>query len=180
MARRAGRLLLSRLRLFGTLAIAIAGLWLFRSEYLDLARLSWWYNSTNVLQAAAANPDYDLTTLPWQQVHPRVFEIRGGTLTLETSDEPYGYQAYAAIRANGAHTAGITFDADVERGGVTIGIQQAGEWIAANSSENPGPFSGLNSALLGFRRSLMVTIANRHAAGESRITIKSLRVYLRR
>ena len=160
--------------------VAIGGLWLIRSEYVDLARLSWWYDSTNVLQAAPANPDYDLTTLPWQPVHPRVFEIRDGTLTLATSDEPYGYQAYAAIRANGANTAGITFDADVARGGVTIGIQQAGEWIAMNSAEHPGPFSGMNSALLGFRRSLMVTIANRNAAGASQITIKSLRLYLRR
>jgi hypothetical protein len=171
---------LSRLRGFATLAIAAAGLWLLWSQYLDLARLSWWYNSTNVLQAAPVNPDYDLTTLPWQTVHPRIFELREGALTLTTSDEPYGYQAFATIRANGAHTAGIKFDADVERGGVTIGIQQGGEWIAINSSQSTGPFSGLNSALLGFRRSLMVTIANRNAAGESRVTIKSLRLYLRR
>ena len=162
----------------GTLAIAIAGLWLFRSGKSIWRACPGGTLSTNVLQAAAASRlrPHDAAVAA---VHPRVFEIRGGTLTLATVTSRTAIRR-ATIRANGAHTAGITFDADVERGGVTIGIQQAGEWIAINSSENPGPFSGLNSALLGFRRSLMVTIANRNAAGASQVTIKSLRVYLRR
>jgi len=190
VARRTGRLFLNRHlirlapdaatgRAFATIVLAVLGLWFLSSQYLDLARLSWWYDSTNVLRAAASNPDYDLTTLPWQQVQPRRFEIRDAALMLETSAEPYGYQAYANIAANGANTAGITFEADVEDGGVTIGLLQAGTWIAINSSQGTGAFSGLNSALLGFRRSLTVMIANRNAAGRSRVTIKSLRVYLK-
>jgi hypothetical protein len=180
VARRTGRLFLNQLRASAILLTAIAGLWVFWSQFVDLARLSLWYDSTNVLLAAPSNPDYDLTTLPWQQVHPRLFEIRDGALSLTTSAEPYGYQAYATIRTNGANTAGVKFEADVEAGGVTIGLVQAGDWIAVNSSQHTGPFSELNSALLGFRRSLMVMIANRNPAGESRVTIKSLRLYLRK
>lgn len=167
------------MRAFATMVLAVLGLWFLSSQYLDLARLSWWYDSTSVLLATASSPDYDLTTLPWQPVQPRRFEIRDAALILETSAEPYGYQAYANIAANGANTAGIRFEADVERGGVTIGLLQAGTWIAINSSQSTGAFSGLNSALLGFRRTLTVMIANRNAAGESRVTIKSLRVYLK-
>ena len=173
-------MLLKRLRTFAILATATAGLSLFWSEYLQLARLSWWYDSTQVLLAIASTPDYDLTTLPWQLVNPRVFEIRQGGLTVATNADPYGYQAYATINTNSANTAGIAFDADVERGGVTIGLLQAGKWIAVNSSQNTGTFSDLNSALLGFRRSLTVMIANKNPAGESRVVIKSLRLSLRK
>jgi hypothetical protein len=81
---------------------------------------------------------------------------------------------------NGANTAGVRFDADVVSGGVTIGILQAGEWIAINSSHGVGRFTDLNSALLGFRRSLTVMIANRNPDGESRVRIKSLKLYLRK
>lgn len=180
VARRAGGLLLKRLQALAILATAAAGLSLLWSEYLQLARLSWWYDSTQVLLASAASPDYDLTTLPWQPVHPRLFEIRQGGLTVATSSDPYGYQAYATINTNNANTAGIRFEADVERGGVTIGLLQAGKWIAINSSQNTGTFSDLNSALLGFRRTLTVMIANKNPEGESRVVIKSLRVYLRK
>jgi hypothetical protein len=173
-------LLLKRLRAFAILATAAGGLWLLWSEYLQLARLSWWYDSTQVLHATSSTPDYDLTTLPWQLVNPRLFEIRQGGLTLATNSDPYGYQAYATVNPNSANTAGIRFDADVERGGVTIGLLQAGKWIAVNSSQNIGTFSDLNSALLGFRRSLTVMIANKNPAGESRVVIKSLRLYLRK
>jgi len=172
--------LLKRLRAFAILATAAGGLWLLWSEYIQLARLSWWYDSTRVLRATASTPDYDLTTLKWQLVNPRLFEIRKGGLTVATNADPYGYQAYATVTTNSANTAGITFDADVERGGVTIGLLQAGKWIAVNSSQNIGTFSDLNSALLGFRRSLTVVIANKNPAGESRIVIKSLRLYLRK
>ena len=86
----------------------------------------------------------------------------------------------ATINTNRANTAGITLEADVERGGITIGLLQAGKWIAVNSSQNIGTFSDLNSALLGFRRSLTVMIANKNPAGESRVVIKSLRLYLRK
>jgi len=173
-------LLLKRLRAVAILATAAGGLWLLWSECLQLARLSWWYDSTQVLHATSSTPDYDLTTLTWQLVNPRLFEIRQGGLTVATSSDPYGYQAYATINTNRANTAGITFEADVERGGITIGLLQAGKWIAVNSSQNIGTFSDLNSALLGFRRSLTVMIANKNPAGESRVVIKSLRLYLRK
>jgi hypothetical protein len=173
-------LLLKPVHTIATLAAATFGLWLFWSQYLDLARLSWWYDSTHVPLAAASDPDYDLSTLPWQLVHPRLFEVRNGRLTLATSSSPYGYEAYATITTNGANTAGIVFDAEVERGGVSIGLLQAGKWIAVNSSQNTGAFSELNSTLLGYRRSLTVMIANKNPDGESRITIKSLRLYLRK
>ncbi len=180
MDRRPGGLFLKRFRACAIWGTATLGLWLLSSQYLDLARLSGWYHSTQVLLAASSNPDYDLTTLHWQLVHPRVFEIQQGRLTLATSSEAYEYQAYATIETNGANTAGIRFDADVDQGGVTIGLLQAGKWIAINSSQTTGAFSEVNSALLGYRRSLTVMIANRNPAGESRVTIKSLRLYLRR
>ena len=101
-------MLLKRLRAFAILAIAAGGLWLLWSECLQLARLSWWYDSTQVLHATSSTPDYDLTTLPWQLVHPRLFEIGQGGLTVATSSDPYGYQAYATINTNRANTAGIT------------------------------------------------------------------------
>jgi hypothetical protein len=161
-------------------AVALVGIAVLWSRYLDLARLSLWYDSTQVLAASAAAPDYDLTTLHWETVHPRAFDIQQGALRLVTSADPYGYQAYATIKTNGANTAGIAFEADVESGGVSIGLLQAGSWLTTNSSLGVGRFSESNSALLGFRRSLMVVIANRNAAGESRATIKSLKLYLRR
>jgi len=173
-------LLLRLLTVATTIAIALCGAWLMWSEYIRFARLSWWYSSTAVLLAAAPNPDYDLTSLPWQKVRPRQFDVRDGELLLTTSGEPYEYQAYANIKVNGANTAGIRFDADVASGGITIGILQAGEWIAINSSNGTGRFADLNSALLGFRRSLTVMIANRNPQGESRVRIKSLRLYLRK
>ena len=168
------------LRAGATVATATLGLWVFWSQYLDLARLSSWYATTQVLLAAPSNPDYDLTSLPWQPVRPRLFEIQQGRITLATSSEPDQYQAYATINTNGANTAGISFDAEVDRGGITIGLLQAGRWITTNSSETTGGFSQVNSALLGYRRSLTVMIANRNPAGESRVTIKSLRLYLRK
>lgn len=173
-------MLLNRAKAGAIAAIAAYGAWLFASESLKLAHLSWWYDSTQVLLAAPANPDYDLSTLPWQAVHPRQFAVDQGRMTLVTSAEPYGYQVFATIPANGANTAGMLFDADVERGAISIGIQQAGEWLAINSSRGIGRFADLNSALLGFRRSLTIVIANRNADGESRVTLNSLRIYLRK
>jgi len=40
-------------------------------------------------------------------------------------------------------------------------------------------FADANSAQLGYQRSLTVMIANDNPAGESRLTIKSLQVFLR-
>jgi hypothetical protein len=171
-------LILRPLRAVAIAVAALLGAWFLSSEYLKLHRLSAWYENTRVLAASPSQPDYDLASLPWQTVSPRMFDVQQGTLTLVTSAEPYGYQAFATIDAKGANTAGITFDANVESGGVTIGILQAGEWIAVNSSQTTGAFAEINSALLGFRKSLTVMIANKNPAGESRVTIKSLRLYL--
>src|SRR5262245_33564409 len=142
-------MLLSRqFRSVAVAAAALFGAWFLSSEYLKLLRLSSWYENTRVLAASPSAPAYDLASLPWQTVSPRVFEVRQGVLTLVTSAEPYGYQAFATINARGADTAGLTFDANVESGGVTIGILQAGEWLAVNSSQTPGAFAEINSALL--------------------------------
>jgi len=158
----------------------MAGLWLIWSQYASLAGLSWGYGSTDPRVAVPSTPDYDVTTLPWQIVHPRLFNVGQGRLTLATSSEPYAYEAFATIATNGANTARIIFDAEVERGAVSIGLLQAGNWISVNSSENTGAFSAINSARLGYRRSLTVMIANKNPAGESRVTITSLRLYLRK
>src|SRR5262249_32823278 len=180
VARGARGLLLTALRTIGVFATAALGVWLFYTEFVHLSRLAWWYDSTQVLLAAPSNPDYDLTTLEWQLVKPQQFDLRDGRLTLTTSTDAYGYQAYANIRRNGANTAGLLFDADIASGGITIGIQQAGEWIASNNSPGIGRFADLNSALLGFRRTVTVVIANRNPDGASRATIASLRIYLRK
>ena len=161
--------------------IATAGLWFFWSQYSYLSGLSWWYDNTQSLQARTAGrtPQYDLMTLPWKVAGPRVFEVKQGRMTIATSNEPFGYQAFANISAGGANAADIQFDMDVEVGGVTIGLLQAGKWIAINSTQKPGAFAASNSAQLGYHRSLTVMIANDNPAGESRLTLKSLRLFLR-
>jgi hypothetical protein len=63
---------------------------------------------------------------------------------------------------------------------VTIGLLQAGKWIASNSAQQAGPFGDWNSARLGYHRSLTVGIANDNPAGQSRLTIKALRLFLRK
>ena len=164
------------------IAIAVAGIWLFWSQYANQSTLSWWYDNVQFLSATTAlpSPDYNLTTLPWQVARPRVFEMGQGTATMVTSDESFAYQAFATINTRGARAADFQFDVEVVAGGVTIGLLQSGRWIAASSSQRPGPFSDSNSALLGYGRSITVVIANDNPAGESRITIKSLRLYLRK
>src|SRR5438445_2883831 len=151
--------------------IATAGLWFFWSQYSSLSGLSWWYENTQSLSARTAplRPDYDLTTLPWKVASPRLFEVKRGTITMVTSNEPFGYQAFANISAGGANAADIQFDMDVEVGGLTIGLLQAGKWIAINSTRKPGAFAASNSAQLGYHRTLTVMIANDNPAGESRL-----------
>jgi hypothetical protein len=162
--------------------VAAAGIWLFWSQYSNLSTLSWWYDRTQLLRTSTTlpAPDFDLTTLPWKPVHPRVFEMKQGHLTMVTDSEPFGYQAYAILSTGGANAADIQFDAEVEVGAATIGLVQSGKWIATNSSQRTGAFSDSNSALLGFGRSVTVVIANDNPAGESRLTVKSLRLYLRK
>ena len=168
------------LRRLAVPALALTGLYLFASEYLFLSRLSRWYGTTRIPISAGTGADYDLTSLVWQPVHPHLFEMQQGELVIVTSAAPYAYEALANIRVMGARSAGIVFDAVVERGSVTIGLQQAGQWITENSSEGIGPFADVNSTVLGLRRSLTVAIANRNPAGESRVKIRSLRLYLRK
>jgi len=160
---------------------AIAGIWIFWSAYTQFSTLSWWYDRAELAKSGALpNPAYDLASLPWQLVNPRVFDVRPGKVTLVTSDEPYAYQAFATVNRNGADAADIQFDIDVESGGTTVGLLQSGKWIASSSWTRPGTFADTNSALLGYGRSLTVVIANNNPAGQSRLILKSLRLYLRK
>jgi hypothetical protein len=166
----------SELTLF---AVASFGLWLFWSQYTNLRLLSWWYD-TQARGVTLSNPTYDLSTLPWQSVRPQQFTFQAGQLILTTGIEPYAYQAYAMIGTRGANAADIQFEAEIEAGGVTIGLLQSGDWIAKISSTKTGAFAGSTSAILGYSRSITVIVANLNPAGESRLTIKSLRLYLRK
>jgi hypothetical protein len=84
------------------------------------------------------------------------------------------------VKTDGASAADIQFDIDVESGGVTVGLLQAGKWIASNSVKQAGTFTDWNSAQLGYRRTLTIAIANDNPAGQSRVTVKALRVFLRK
>jgi hypothetical protein len=172
----------ARLRDLSTVVVAMAGLWLFWSEYSSLSGLSWWYNSVHHLRSGSAgpSPDYDLATLPWKVAAARVFDVKDGRMTIVTSNDSFAYQASATIGTGRASAADIYFDVDVEAGGVTIGLVQGGKWIAISSSRNAGSFTDWNSAQLGYRSSITVVIANDNPAGESRLIVKSLRLYLRK
>jgi len=162
--------------------LAIAGSWFFAWQYLDLSRLSWWYDNTQHVRERTEGhkPDYDIMTLPWKPVSPRLFDVKPGGMTMVTNDEPFTYQALATINTGGAKVVDLRFDVDVEVGGVAIGLLQAGEWIAMNSRAKTGTFADVNWAQLGYQRSLTVVIANDNPAGESRLTVKSLQLFLRR
>jgi hypothetical protein len=176
------RAALGRLGDLSVVVIATAGLWFFWSQYSYLSGLSWWYENTHSLAARTAplRPDYDLTTLPWKLASPRLFEVERGTMTIVTSKDPFGYQAFANINTGAASAADIQFDLDVEAGGLTVGLLQAGKWIAINSTQKAGSFAESNSAQLGYHRTLTVMIANDNPAGESRVTVRSLRLFLRK
>ena len=173
--------MLGRLRDASIVILATAGLWSFWSQYSALSALSWWYDNTQNVRARTATrtPDYDLATLPWKATNPRVFEVKPGIMTLATSGDPFGYQVFADISTGGAAAVDILFDGQIEAGGVTIGLLQGGKWIAIKSIPAPGAFADANSAQLGYQRSLTVMIANDNPAGESRLTIKSLQLFLR-
>jgi hypothetical protein len=161
---------------------ACVGGWVMWSPVSELSTLSWWYDRVQSAgtRAALPRPDYDLETLPWQPAAPRSFVVPQGRLTLVTNAEPYAYQAFATVPTNGASAADIEFEADVESGGLTIGLLQSGKWIAVNSSPRPGVFTDTNSTLLGHSRSVTLMIANNNPAGETRMTLKWLRLYLRK
>jgi hypothetical protein len=164
------------------LVTATVGVWLFWSEYSYLAQLSWSYENIYGLRnlAATTKPDYDLATLPWQTVRSRVFELKQGQRTLVTGAEPFAYQAQAAAETGGAATVFLQFEGDIESGGVTIGLQQAGRWIAASSFQRAGPFSDSSIARLGRGKSVTVVIANNNPAGESKLAIGSVRLFFRK
>ena len=172
----------ARLKDLAVIVVAIAGLWFYWSKYAQLSGLSWWYDNVQRLRTRTVVPpaDYDLTSLSWQAVRPRVFETQGGRMTMVTDREPFGYQVFANVKTEGARAADIHFDVDVESGGASIGLLQAGKWIAINSTQKPGAFSDWNSAKLGYHRSLTLAIANDNPAGESRLTVKSVSLFLRR
>ena len=177
-----GAALAARIRDTAILVLAATALWFFWSQYTYLSGLSWWYDNVQQLRVRtdAPAPDYDLTTLPWQTAQPRRFDIAQGRIEIVTNQDSFGYQAFANVKTDGASAADIQFDIDVQSGGATIGLQQGGKWIAINSTKKAGVFADSNSAQLGFRRSLTVVIANDNPAGESRMTVKALRLYLRK
>ena len=162
--------------------LAIAGAWFFWSEYRYLSGLSWWYDSVQNLheRTAARPPDYHLGSLSWNVARSRAFEAKPDGIAMVTSDEPFAYQAYATIETGGASAVDFDFEVEVESGGVTVGLLQGGKWIAVNSSDKPGSFKGANSARLAYRRSTTVMIANDNPSGASRLTLKSLRLFLRK
>jgi hypothetical protein len=164
--------------------VAAAGAWLLWSQLSTAAKLSWFYEHANYVQSlrgsALPNPDYDLSSLPWKTAQPDAFALRDGAMELSTNADPYGYQAFAAIDTRGARVADIQFEAAVESGGATIGLLQSGKWIASASSQRLGRFADANSVELGYNRSLTVVVANNNPQGRSRLTIKWLRLYLRK
>jgi hypothetical protein len=176
------RVLLAPLTDLSIIVIAIAGFLFLWSEYSHLSGLSWWYQNTQLRRerGGGLQPDYDLGSLSWKVASPRVFEVKPGSIMIVTSDEPFAYQAFATIEPRGATAAHIEFDVDVHSGGVTIGMQQGGKWIAINSTRGAGPFADGNSAQLSYHRSAAVMIANNNPAGESRLTVKSLRLFLQK
>ena len=165
-------------------AVAAIGAWLMWSLYSSAAKISWFYDRVervkNLNASAPPDADYVLGTLPWKTASPHMFDLRPSLLTLVTNAEPYAYQAFATVETRRANVADIQFDAEIESGGATIGLLQNGKWIAVNSSQRRGRFADANSAELGRSRSLTVVVANDNASGQSRLTIKSLRLYLRR
>jgi hypothetical protein len=168
-------------------ALVTAGLgaWLLWSQLSGIARLSWFYDHVQYVQSQRGsplpNPDYDLASLPWKAAEPNAFDFRpGAAMHLTTNSQPYGYQAFAAVDTNGARLADIQFEADVESGSVSIGLLESGKWIASSASQRPGRFVDANSVLLGYHRSITVVIANNNPDGQSRVTIKWLRLYLRK
>lgn len=177
-----GRRFGSQLTQILAIVIATAGLWLFWSQYSYLSALSWWYDNTQHFRARTTQPtpDYDLSTLPWQIARSRVFQFNEGRLTIATGAEPFAYQAYATVKTNGAAAADIQVEANLETGGVTVGLLQAGKWVAVSSSQRPGAFSDFNSARLGYGRSVTVVIANDNPDGESRLVVNTLRLFFRK
>ena len=162
--------------------VAVAGLWLIWSQVANLAALSWWYEGTVRFREGRdlPAPDFDLTTLPWQLAQPQAFDVNQGTLALVTNTEPFAYQAYAIVPTRGADAAYIRFDAELVAGGATIGLLQAGKWLTLSSFQKAGPVSDSISARLGSRGPLTVMIANNNDAGQSRLTVRTLRLYLRK
>jgi len=168
-------------------AIVIAGLggWLLWSQLSGIVQLSWFYDHAEYVQSlrerALPNPDYDLASLPWKTVPMERFDFQpGSAMRLITSTEPFGYQAFAAVDTNGARLADIQFEMEIESGGVTVGLLQAGKWIAQVASRRAGRFADANSVQLGYARSITVVIANNNPDGQSRLSVKWLRLYLRK
>jgi hypothetical protein len=162
--------------------LAPVGLWLFWSQYSTLSAWSWAYESTENLRSGRnpVAPDYDLTTLPWQLSGPRVFTVNQGTLTLITNTDSYAYQASATVATHSADVAYLRFDGDLEAGGASVGLLQAGKWLTLASCLKPGPCSGAVWSPMRSGDSVSVVIANNNAAGESRLIVKSLLLFFRK
>lgn len=166
------------------LGVALLGAWLMWTTYSSVSAASWYYDRLDHIRSLTVtvlgDPDYDLQTLPWETVAPRRYDRAPSALALVTNEQPYGYQVLATVETKRARSADIVFNAHIQSGGATIGLLQDGRWIASNSSVRPGDFAEANTAELSRSRSITVVIANDNAAGESRLTIQSLRLYLRR
>jgi hypothetical protein len=176
---RSGRVIASWQEI-GIVATAFAGVLLFGCQYEYLATLSQSHDYAERLRRGAIQPTYDLRTLPWKIAGADVFDVNPAGATVVTSAEPAAYQAYATVNTDGAAAADLHFEANVDSGGLSIGLQQAGKWIATSSSVHAGVFSDSISAHLGYRRSLTVVVANNNSGGTSQFSLRFLRLYLRR
>lgn len=162
------------------IATAILGFWVVLAPLAELSTLSWFYDRVRWAPASLPAPDFEVGTLPWKVAQPRSFTLTPAGAELVTSSDAYSYQLFAAVDTHGAKAADIQFELEVERGGATIGIQQAGRWLTTDTVSRRGVSRGANSAVLGFARSVTVVVANNNADGESRIRLRSVRLYLRR
>jgi len=176
---RSGRVI-ANWREIGIVATAVAGVVLFGCQYEYLATLSQSQDYAERLRRGEIKPSYDLKTLSWQIASATTFDVDGDGASLVTGTEPYAYQAYATVEVGRATAADIQFEADVQSGGVSVGLLQGGKWIATTSSQHTGALSDATSARLGFNRSLTVVIANNNPSGTSHARLQSLRLYLRR
>ena len=160
--------------------LAVLGFWVVAAPLREMAILSWFYDRVQSSPATLPRPDFEVGTLPWKVAQPKSFTLTPAGAELVTSTDAYSYQLFASVDTHGAKAADLQFELDVEHGGVTIGIQQSGKWLTVDTTGRRGTFTGANSAALGFARSLSVVITNNNAAGESRIQMRAVRLYLRR
>jgi hypothetical protein len=161
------------------LAVALFGGWVIWSRLSELS-MAPWYDLTAFAPDTSPRPAYDLHTLPWKAAQPKAFDLGAGAGRLITSDDGFTYQVYAIVNTVGAKAVDIRFDLNIESGGATVGLMQSGNWLIWASSQNVGRFFDVLSVPLGVARSMTVVIANNNPAGESRVTLTAVDVFLRK